>query len=105
MIPEGCSMKGFLPFMIPFIMAALLATLMAAVLLVPVDDGTAVEMKCVQDSDCAPAGCCHPAACINSAYRPDCTDIMCTMECRQGTLDCGAGRCGCIEHSCAVVSK
>ena len=61
-------------------------------------------LSCDKSSDCVPAGCCHPAACINSAYKPDCTDIMCTMVC-SGPLDCGAGSCGCVEHSCAVVPK
>jgi len=58
---------------------------------------------CTQDSDCVPAGCCHPTSCINSAYKGVC-NLLCTMSC-EGPLDCGAGSCDCIQNSCAVVPK
>ena len=56
---------------------------------------------CETDADCVPAGCCHAAACVGTANAPDCTDMMCTQECRYGTLDCG-GRCLCHEGRCAA---
>ena len=48
-----------------------------------------------------PAECCHAAACVAAANAPDCTDVMCTMDCQYGTLDCG-GRCLCHEGRCAA---
>jgi len=59
------------------------------------------EDACETDADCVPAGCCHAAACVGTANAPDCTDMMCTQECRYGTLDCG-GRCLCHEGRCAA---
>ena len=61
------------------------------------------NMRCVQDSDCVPAQCCHPTSCINSAYKGVC-NLFCTMSC-EGPLDCGAGSCGCMGHTCAVAPK
>lgn len=56
---------------------------------------------CNTDSDCVPAECCHAAACVAKANAPDCTDVMCTMECRADTIDCGGG-CLCFEGRCAA---
>lgn len=56
---------------------------------------------CESDADCVPAACCHAAACVGRANAPDCSDSMCTMECRYGTLDCGGG-CLCHEGRCAA---
>lgn len=56
---------------------------------------------CTTDADCVPAGCCHPASCVAAANAPSCTDVMCTAECRIGTLDCG-GSCLCHEGHCAA---
>jgi hypothetical protein len=55
---------------------------------------------CQNDSDCVPAECCHPASCINTAYKNVC-GLLCTQEC-SGPLDCGAGSCRCINNRCAV---
>ncbi len=65
------------------------------------DDLVIGEDGCETDADCVPAGCCHAAACVGTANAPDCTDMMCTQECRYGTLDCG-GRCLCHEGRCAA---
>lgn len=65
------------------------------------DDLVIGEDACETDADCVPAGCCHAAACVGTANAPDCTDMMCTQECRYGTLDCG-GRCLCHEGRCAA---
>lgn len=56
---------------------------------------------CTTDDDCVPADCCHPAACVAQSNAPSCGDVMCTMECRMGTLDCG-GACLCHEGRCAA---
>lgn len=56
---------------------------------------------CTTDADCVPAGCCHAAACVAQANAPACGDVMCTTECRYGTLDCGGG-CLCHEGRCAA---
>lgn len=59
------------------------------------------EDACTTDADCAPAECCHAAACVGRANAPACGDAMCTMECRYGTMDCGGG-CLCHEGRCAA---
>ncbi|MEM4265930.1 MAG: PKD domain-containing protein [Candidatus Woesearchaeota archaeon] len=55
--------------------------------------------ECDEDSDCAKAQCCHAADCVIKEKAPDCSRIMCTMECMPGTLDCG-GSCACIAGRC-----
>jgi hypothetical protein len=59
------------------------------------------EDACTSDADCVPAGCCHPAACVARDHAPSCTEVVCTTECRYGTLDCG-GSCLCHEGHCAA---
>src|SRR5689334_19679542 len=58
---------------------------------------------CQTDADCVPAGCCHADACVarTGGHAPGCADVMCTMECRYGTLDCG-GACACIGNFCSA---
>jgi hypothetical protein len=65
------------------------------------DDLVVGEDACESDADCVPAGCCHAAACVAQANAPTCLDVMCTQECRYGTLDCG-GSCLCHEGRCAA---
>jgi hypothetical protein len=51
---------------------------------------------CAKDADCAPVAQCHPdkcAAVARAGTMPK--DMMCTMECRAGTVDCGFNHCGC----------
>jgi len=57
---------------------------------------------CQTDLDCAPAQCCHPTSCINKDYKPDCSGIVCTMECAPDTMDCGQGKCVCVDNACQV---
>lgn len=64
------------------------------------DDGAA--QQCSVDADCVPAGCCHPSTCVPVSEKPNCTDVMCTMNCQPGTLDCG-GRCACEAGSCKAI--
>jgi len=58
--------------------------------------------RCTRDEDCVPAQCCHAAQCVERSRTASCQDVMCTMECRAGTLDCG-GHCACREGHCAAV--
>jgi hypothetical protein len=56
---------------------------------------------CVADDDCVPASCCHPSSCVPRDRAPDCGAVLCTMECRPATLDCGGG-CVCRDGQCAA---
>jgi len=78
--------------------------------------GSAVESPifsvdpCDKDEDCAPVAECHPARCTRrdrAGTMP--SDLMCTMECRPGTVDCGYNHCGCAPSPsgikvCALLS-
>ena len=57
---------------------------------------------CTVDADCVAASCCHPKACVDKARIPECVDVMCTLNCIGGTMDCGAGNCVCLDGQCAV---
>jgi putative hemolysin len=59
--------------------------------------------ECEQDNDCIPASCCHPTSCINKNFSTNCIGIMCTMDCKIGTLDCGYGSCKCINKKCSAI--
>ncbi len=59
------------------------------------------EDACTTDADCVPAACCHPSACVAQSNAPSCGDVMCTMDCQPGTMDCGGG-CLCHEGRCAA---
>lgn len=55
-------------------------------------------------SYCVPDSCCHPSSCIlSNESSSNCSDVLCTAECREGTLDCGAGHCAFVNNSCEVV--
>jgi hypothetical protein len=57
---------------------------------------------CATEDDCVPAECCHPTSCINKSGKEVCT-VFCTMSC-EGPIDCGSGRCGCVDGTCSVVA-
>ena len=57
---------------------------------------------CQTDSDCVPASCCHPTDVVNRANAPDCTNIFCTEECQENTMDCGCGEPVCVNNQCEV---
>jgi hypothetical protein len=61
--------------------------------------------ECVVDSDCVPETCCHASSCVPANEAPDCSNLMCTMECAPGTMDCGQGSCGCVNGKCGVRVK
>ncbi len=53
---------------------------------------------------CLPSGCCHASSCVLGSHKLDkCGTSMCTMECRKGTMDCGAGHCGFVDGKCKVI--
>lgn len=56
---------------------------------------------CKTDADCVPASCCHAASCTSKAHAPQCQQVMCTADCRGGTMDCGGG-CLCQDGKCAA---
>ncbi len=61
--------------------------------------------ECSTDSDCVPAQCCHPYSCVRKEDAPDCSLLgVCTASC-DGPIDCGAGRCACVNNTCSVVSS
>jgi len=57
---------------------------------------------CNSDSDCVPDSCCHAKGCVNKENAPNCKGVLCTMECREGTLDC-YGKCKCVNNNCEAV--
>lgn len=61
----------------------------------------APDTACSKDEDCVPASCCHPNTCVARSAAPDCKAVVCTMECRSATLDCG-GSCFCEKGHCAA---
>lgn len=61
----------------------------------------AMGTECVRDQDCVPAECCHPRTCVPAAQRTAVCNMMCTEECRGGTMDCGGG-CLCQQGRCAA---
>jgi len=63
------------------------------------------NLECSRDSDCVAASCCHPSQCVPVSNAPSCSRIMCTEECRPGTLDCGQGSCACVQGKCEALSN
>ncbi len=61
------------------------------------------KVECEIAEDCVPAQCCHPTECVHISLAPDCTDVVCTLECRPGTMDCGQGYCDCINGNCEAI--
>jgi hypothetical protein len=59
--------------------------------------------ECNSNDDCVPAQCCHATSCVPRSQAPDCSDVVCTQECQPGTIDCGAGSCGCVNSTCQVI--
>jgi hypothetical protein len=51
--------------------------------------------ECQTDAECVPAVPCHASTCAPATHKV--ADILCTMECRGGTVDCGYNHCGCVK--------
>jgi len=67
------------------------------------EDDVKKGSECVVDSDCVPEICCHAASCVPKERAPDCGNLMCTMECTPNSMDCGEGRCGCVNGYCDAI--
>jgi len=52
---------------------------------------------------CVPASCCHPTECVLESEAPNCTNMICTTECKPGTLDCGQGHCEFVDGKCEAI--
>ncbi|MBS3169742.1 hypothetical protein J4210_04615 [Candidatus Woesearchaeota archaeon] len=61
------------------------------------------EKQCSVSADCVPDACCHAAGAVNAPFAPDCSDTLCTLECRPETLDCGFGKIQCVKNACVVI--
>ncbi|MBS3078997.1 hypothetical protein J4218_02660 [Candidatus Pacearchaeota archaeon] len=59
---------------------------------------------CKENKDCVPASCCHADSCVNIKNKPDCSNKICSMDC-ESILDCGVGKCGCVNNKCAVINN
>ena len=59
------------------------------------------EVPCESDADCVKSACCHATSCVGLADAQDCSNTMCTLECRAGTMDCYGG-CVCQAGLCAA---
>ena len=59
-------------------------------------------VECMVNEDCVAATCCHADSCAAKENAPNCEDILCSMECRPYTMDCGQGSCICRDHKCAA---
>ena len=69
------------------------------------DDKTDLKLSCNSDLDCVASSCCHPNACVNNNYKPECSGVICSQECAPGSLDCGQASCSCVNNKCSVVTK
>jgi len=58
--------------------------------------------ECYSDSECVPDSCCHATKCVSIDKKPDCKNKICSMDC-ESVLDCGIGRCSCIQNKCEVI--
>lgn len=61
------------------------------------------EKQCAVDTDCVKAMCCHANDAVNKEFAPECQGKICTLECVEGTTDCGQGDIKCVEEQCRVV--
>ena len=67
---------------------------------IPKDNNNNVSLECSSDYDCITSSCCHPNSCIKREERI--CNQLCTQGCR-GPIDCGKGRCGCINGKCGII--
>lgn len=64
---------------------------------------------CREDQECAPVAMCHSDRCVSAAHAGAMSpEVMCSMECRGGTVDCGFNHCACVasprgKKLCALV--
>ena len=60
------------------------------------------ELEDYMEESCVPDTCCHATSCVNENLAPDCSEILCTMECKPETMDCGQGSCIWENGNCEV---
>ena len=60
------------------------------------------ELENYMESSCVPKTCCHATECVMQSEAPVCSDVMCTLDCQPGTMDCGAGKCVWKDGNCEV---
>ena len=58
---------------------------------------------CQQDSECIPDSCCHATSCVQENSAPSCPGVYCTLDCQNGTLDCGQKKCACVNNHCKAI--
>lgn len=63
------------------------------------------EVECSSNADCVPASCCHAASCVSKENAPKCRDVFCSAVCEPNTMDCGQGRCECLNNKCTALIK
>ena len=83
--------------------AFILLSLLSVVFILGCGSSFSEELQCSEDLDCVPNACCHADGTINKEFAPDCSSILCTMECVPETLDCGQADLKCIEEQCEIV--
>ncbi|MBS3116051.1 hypothetical protein J4421_00480 [Candidatus Woesearchaeota archaeon] len=66
---------------------------------------TPEEKQCTVNEDCIPSQCCHATETVNKKNAPDCRNVLCTLQCEPGTLDCGQGEVKCVDNICTAVIK
>ena len=90
----------------PIVMLLVFSITFAMIYLWSTHDSQIVDnLKCSNDADCVPDSCCHPMSVVNKQFAPDCSDVLCSAECAEGTLDCGQGEIKCINKSCTAIIK
>ncbi|MCK4997439.1 hypothetical protein KAS08_03970 [Candidatus Pacearchaeota archaeon] len=67
-----------------------------------IKDSLENKLENYMEESCIPATCCHATTCVNENLAPDCSEIMCTMECVPETMDCGQGSCKWENGNCEV---
>ena len=88
-------MDGLKVIMVIFVLSSLLASCSS----IP------KEKQCTVDSDCVAATCCHATDVVNKEFRPDCSSVLCSAVCEEGTLDCGQMVPSCIEGACVAIER
>ena len=56
-----------------------------------------------EDLKCVPASCCHATDCVLEIEAPNCSGVVCSMNCEPGTLDCEQARCEFVDGKCEAV--
>ena len=83
----------------------MLLALLSVVFIVGCGTSISEELQCSKDIECVPNACCHADGTVNRDFAPDCSSMLCTMECAPDTIDCGQGDLKCLEGQCQVVWK